>query len=353
MAACVDQPATCSRVCSKDHCVIIKKDKVDFQSAEERCHAQRGELMTFHSTTDDHHLQVLSQKLDGDFWIGLRLPARTCSDLSAPLRGYEWTSGNASRSLIVSWRDDAVVCSPRCVSLSNDGKWTERACSDPADGFLCQTHRKDAFQTEELSDPEVFRSAKGCSDYPCEHLCTEVQGGYKCSCYKGYAPDKSNRRLCKIHCATKTCAPICDRNTGTSCRCADGFILNEKVCEDIDECDMQQCDQDCANSFGSFVCSCRRGYALKGEVKCVRVGDDQHFDVTTPILSGFVKPATKNSTLSESSRSTGGFFWIWICVVVAVVVIICVVRFYVVKRQKRRQQSASQSSNAALDNMRS
>lgn len=339
---CIKQTGTCRPFCTGSDCITVNHDQVDFKAAEEACHDRNGELVTFQPDTDKKILDSLSQELNGNFWIGLRLPSGACSNLSAPLRGYEWTSGSSHPGFIpsfVTWKEGAKVCSQSCVSLSNDQKWTERLCSDKIDGFLCKTKHKDACPAEELSDRTVFRSFHGCSAGPCQHTCEDVKGGYKCSCFPGYAPDSKDPKLCKVHCAQQKCPAVCEGDN--SCNCAEGYIITDKYCVDIDECSNEGCDQDCKNTFGSFVCSCREGFVLKDQVKCVEVAESEGFVVTTPASVGFAKPAADSNT-SGSSAKPAGFLWIWLTVVVAVVVLIIMIRFYVVIRQKRREQNSDQ-----------
>ena len=42
------------------------------------------------------------------------------------------------------------------------------------------------------------------------------------------------------------------------------------VFPDVDECAMENggCEQDCANTLGSYVCSCREGYVLVDRTDC-------------------------------------------------------------------------------------
>lgn len=348
------QSGACRPFCTGSDCITVHQDRVDFKTAEEACRDRNGELVTFQPETDENILDILSQEFNGNFWIGLRLPSGACSNLSAPLRGYEWTSGSIHRSFVPShgtWKDGVKVCAPRCVSLSGDQKWTERLCSDKIDGFLCKTKHKDACQAQELSDPTVFQSSQGCLVGPCEHTCTDVKGGYKCSCFKGYIPDSKDPRQCNmhIHCAQQRCPVQCDENTG-SCYCPGGFVRSDTFCEDVDECFMEECDQQCKNTFGGFVCSCRKGFVLKDQVRCIKAADSEKFVVTT-VAVGFVQPAANNNTLRGSSAPSGGFLWIWIFLAVAVVVFIVVIRFYVVKRQKRREQNSNQQSTAPVGNI--
>lgn len=350
LKAALSMSGTCKPICSGGKCITVNQARVDFKSAEETCHDGNGELMTFQHETDENVLGILSQELNGNFWIGLRLPAGACSNLSDPFRGYEWTSGGTHRSFIPSfttWKGSVQVCSSHCVSLSSDQKWTEKLCSVKTDGFLCKAEHKDACKAQGLSDPTIFQSPEGCSNYPCEHDCTHTKGGYKCSCHPGYIPNKKDPRRCQLHCGQKKCPATCDKNTDV-CYCPDGFISNDKLCEDIDECSMKECDQGCKNTFGSFECSCWEGFVLKSHVKCVKaVHTDGVSAITTPIMDGSVKPAFSNNTLKASSAPTIQFLWIWIVAAVTIIVLIIMVRFVVVKLQGLREQNSDQRSTAA------
>ncbi|VDI61539.1 Hypothetical predicted protein [Mytilus galloprovincialis] len=77
----------------------------------------------------------------------------------------------------------------------------------------------------------------------------------------------------KINLITSICngSTTC-QNGGTCttpnyCTCIPGFASPN--CEDIDECSLQNggCDQNCANTHGSFECSCDRGYLLQNDNK--------------------------------------------------------------------------------------
>ncbi|XP_040916766.1 fibrillin-3-like [Toxotes jaculatrix] len=322
------QPSTCRPVCTGSDCITVNQERVDFKTAEEACRDNNGELMTLQPETDENILDNLSQELFGNFWIGLHLAAGTCSNLSAPLRGYEWTSGSTPSSFVPSfgiWKDSIKVCSPSCVSLSKDQMWTERPCLDKIDGYLCRTKHKDACQAQELSEPRVFKSSKGCSAGPCEHICKDVEGGYECSCFTGYSPDSKDPRQCKVYCGEQKCPIVCD--THDSCSCPSGFVRNEKFCVDIDECEMRECAQGCENTFGSFVCSCKEGFVLKGQVHCVKAEHREGFVITTPITTAFLQSDTNLNTVRASSTPAGGLLWIRTFIALAVAIFISVVLF--------------------------
>ena len=81
----------------------------------------------------------------------------------------------------------------------------------------------------------------------CDQNCTNTPGSFLCNCSEGYVLGEDGytcdgeTKLCRIFLFKLTC-----------------------LCLDIDEClvDGGGCDQDCNNTFGSFVCSCSEGYML-------------------------------------------------------------------------------------------
>ncbi|KAM3594037.1 uncharacterized protein V6R79_000990 [Siganus canaliculatus] len=332
MSLCLEPAGTCTAFCTETDCITLNQNRVDFKTAEEACRGRNGELLTFRRENDEKILDILAEEMFGDLWIGLRLPAGTCSNLSAPLRGYEWISGSSHRSSsspISNWKDNVKVCSPRCVSLSNTQNWAERMCSDKVDGFMCRTKRKDACQGS--SNREVFiRSSEQCSSFPCQGDCTNAKGGFICSCSDGFIPDPKDPRMCKPHCTQEKCTAHCDIND--QCSCPEGFIISGKFCLDMDECFMGYCDQECLNTFGSYKCYCREGLTLEKQFKCIK----------SPVTVNVVKPAASNNTMKETSAPTSGFLWVWIFIAVAVVVLIVVIRFCVIKRQKHREQISSE-----------
>lgn len=311
-------------------CITFHQDRVDFQGAEEACSSSGAELLALQPEAADEIWSLLSQEPHGNVWIGLRLPAGACSNLSAPLRGYRWTSADPQRSSTPPssiWEGNTKVCSPHCVSLSRDQRWTERPCSDRADGYLCTARQRDACQGQEPAAAGVVLSSRGCSTGPCEQICREVEGGFQCSCFPGYSPDSSAPNQCKLHCAQQKCPASCDSSTGESCQCPDGFIASDGFCHDIDECSMEGCEHACSNTYGSFQCSCPEGFVLKDTVKCVDATQGVSGAPTLPT------PTPPNMLLGSSAAGTG-FLGLWIFITLTVVASVLGISFYVVGRHR-------------------
>ncbi|CAJ1077191.1 thrombomodulin [Xyrichtys novacula] len=182
-----------------------------------------------------------------------------------------------------------------------------------------------------------------CVSAPCEHLCANSPGNYTCSCYDGYKEDPEEPHKCKLYCGKEECDAECDPNNMYQCYCPDGYIAEERgdktVCIDIDECVFFYCDQECENTFGSYVCGCSRGFTLEGKYKCVKNEDDTDEDgsgtgATTPPS---IPPVTyPNPTKRPSGLSPGGLAGIIICIAIFIVLVVFLAHHILCGRDKRK-----------------
>jgi len=82
----------------------------------------------------------------------------------------------------------------------------------------------------------------------CDHICTDTNGSYYCSCHDGYILGND----------TSSCIGMCDTL----------WVANSYCCDlDINECqtDNGGCTQTCDNTDGSYQCSCWDGYELTSD----------------------------------------------------------------------------------------
>ncbi|KAM9704057.1 thrombomodulin-like [Menidia menidia] len=181
-----------------------------------------------------------------------------------------------------------------------------------------------------------------CASAPCEHICTNTLGSYTCSCYDGYKINQNSPDKCELYCAMEECAAICDPNDRYQCYCPHGYVADERVdetfCIDIDECMFGYCDQECENTFGSYVCLCYRGYKLVDQYKCVRNKDDTDGGQEGSGMSSSPNPPTltfipyPSPTLRPSAVSAGGLVGIIVCTVFFTVLLVFMAHFLVGRR---------------------
>ncbi|XP_005287556.2 thrombomodulin [Chrysemys picta bellii] len=144
----------------------------------------------------------------------------------------------------------------------------DQVCINTDGGFRCQCHP--GYELVEGKCEDVI----DCYEEKCQHQCVDVAGGYTCNCFSGYAPSPQDPHKCVLFCNQTECPADCDPHTQDTCYCPDGFVLDHyngsaKMCVDIDECEVEFCEQLCTNKPGSYTCHCREGYRLYKQNSCI------------------------------------------------------------------------------------
>uniref|UniRef100_A0A8B9PVS8 Nephronectin n=1 Tax=Apteryx owenii TaxID=8824 RepID=A0A8B9PVS8_APTOW len=119
----------------------------------------------------------------------------------------------------------------------------------------------------------------GLKPRPCKHRCMNTYGSYKCYCLNGYMLMPDGTCSNALTCSMANCQYGCDVLKGEiRCRCpSPGLQLGPdgRTCVDIDECATGRviCPRfrHCINTFGSYICRCRKGFDLMyigGKYQC-------------------------------------------------------------------------------------
>ncbi|CAM4944086.1 unnamed protein product [Rotaria socialis] len=130
---------------------------------------------------------------------------------------------------------------------------------------------------------EMHCSARQCPPhmYPCNVTgqcidITKICNGQQ-DCSDG--TDESSQcgtQLCGLLSCEHACQPTPDGRG--KCYCPLGFQINpvnNRSCIDVNECEIwDECDQDCQNTIGSYVCTCRANYTLEVGNRCKHINSD-------------------------------------------------------------------------------
>ncbi|KAM9339190.1 thrombomodulin-like [Symphorus nematophorus] len=197
-------------------------------------------------------------------------------------------------------------------------------CENTKGSYTCRC--KDGFFEEEGVCVDVSICIS------CEHDCNKVRGVYQCTCQKGYKVSATDPTKCEQFCEKRSCKARCiktrdkKRPDMMDCFCPAGYIKDvdntTNICIDIDECDSEKpCDHKCENLFGSYKCSCDKGFKLIKDSKCIK--EDVDRSGTTP---PYPMPASAQPAAVPSYIKTGSVLGITVFLVLCVVLVIFLVQ---------------------------
>ncbi|CAG5130459.1 unnamed protein product, partial [Candidula unifasciata] len=205
---------------------------------------------------------------------------RTCLDIneceertSACTQECKNTIGSYSCSCRQGYtlNSDQRTCNIKCESPSfgdNCSSTCEchlRGACDKVRGCICDEHWTGSHCERDVNE---CADANACPD---GFICVNEPGSFSCVCPGGYLlengvcadRDECAEYISKCDLSVEECYNIVGNY---SCRCKIGFRRNTTtgICEDINECDshIDGCEHICKNGPGSFRCECHQGYML-------------------------------------------------------------------------------------------
>ncbi|XP_052442491.1 thrombomodulin [Carassius gibelio] len=302
--------------CVDGKCFVFHVDRASFDAAQLVCREKGGHLMTVRTEKAADVLGGLLNGAPGDFWLGLKYAAKQCSNSTEGLKGYRWVTED-NKTQYINWKSNVSVCSPLCVSVSQkDFKWTERACNDTIEGYLCEYDNPGYCPPLSSDAPVSYQTSFGFTaneklkEIPqltngtlqplrTRHICFEgewLQAPWSCEVfgggcdYKCIQKGKSNACICQPGFELDTNGVTCNKQDpcaecehkctragdalvcacrpgfqlgadGKSCeKCKPGFHIEGGICVDEDECNSAPCEHDCINTEGGYHCVCFQGY---------------------------------------------------------------------------------------------
>ncbi|XP_077166909.1 complement component C1q receptor [Paroedura picta] len=325
-------PPTSSAQCLDSRCFGLFWEARSFAEAGAACQRGGGRLMWALSSVEAEAIDLLRRGRAGGVWLGLRLAAGRCVEASRPLRGFQWEAGD-ERTNYEAWARGGPAedtCGPRCVVVSGELRWEERACEAAAAGFLCEYSYAggpcaplalppgaaaryatpfgardadlSAFPPATRAEVPGLRVALECRQRAdgswgwaavgdaapgawacqlegggCEGACREDgHGRPRCTCPDGAVLGPDGRR-CLSPCAALQCEHLCQPHGERAlCMCEEGYRLGAdgRSCADIDDCRAEPgpCSQQCVNTPGGFRCQCFPDYTLAGG-SCIKTAN--------------------------------------------------------------------------------
>ncbi|XP_044066784.1 fibulin-2-like isoform X1 [Siniperca chuatsi] len=174
-------------------------------------------------------------------------------------------------------QEDTVTCAQETVDEENRLKEDDRAAVEPTSPLPPPTQ------------PRVpLNPCEGNS--PCKQHCTSVGGRPQCSCFPGFSLMADGRSCEDINeCLSTHACQLNERCVNTagsySCQrlitCPPGYLINNDICEDINECVQQShnCGLgfECVNTLGSFRCNpkpqCPVGFNRDAQGNCIDIDE--------------------------------------------------------------------------------
>lgn len=278
-------------LCASKACFTLHMDKVNFETAHQKCVDNGGYLTTVTDREEEDVLRSLLSQIqsrrDGrlKFWIGLKLQGH-CLLADEALRGFKWVSGHNSTHYSNWEKEPADTCTERCVKVThisgqNQLKWTDGNCRGP-NFYACKFHFKAMCKPLALLGPGQINYIAPFSKDPEKSEMTLFPLGTYADISCG-AQEQSHYSVCtgnagwtnpgpfcktgKQNCVINNggCEHLCHMDTDkVQCSCNNGYDLDDDgvSCRIRDLCGVNTCEHQCVMGESGYSCKCPDGFKL-------------------------------------------------------------------------------------------
>ncbi|XP_025078086.1 uncharacterized protein LOC112554507 isoform X2 [Pomacea canaliculata] len=214
--------------------------------------------------------------------------------------GYELSTDHESCQDIDECRQGGINCSHNCTNMNGGFE-----CSCPLGMKLDEDYRTCINCT-----PGTYGEgcAKDCScgagsdycDVKIGCVCKDGWAGHRCDQDIDECTNSSILQQCKSE--KKQCVNL---DGGYKCKCQSGYFEGVNgTCSDINECEKSPCDQSCHNTLGSYQCDCRAGFFLnKTTNRCYDVDECSDHNVSRCSQECHNTPGSYRCTCKTSGYS--------------------------------------------------
>jgi len=206
-------------------------------------------------------------------------PGITCVDAIAPLEGNQ--CGPCPTGLV----GDGFKCYDYNECEAPEGSPCDQICENILGGYRCACNEGYELHPDARSCLDIDECDLQTDDCHQFATCTNTPGSFTCSCDAGFTDVNGDGTLCEDinECFNPT--PVCGANSDCvnkegsyTCVCNTGYEKIGDSCEDINECTrgLSNCHAEatCSNTAGSFFCTCNGGFEGDG-TDCQNVDECQ------------------------------------------------------------------------------
>ncbi|XP_038046057.1 fibrillin-1-like [Patiria miniata] len=285
-----DEKAKCENTIGSYLCVCIAGYEGDGKTCQDLNECTRTLDDNCHAEADCTNTVGSYTCACGDGWTGDGTNCTNVDECAASLpvchENAECTDtqGSFTCQCNTGYVGNGMMCADlnECTTGQDDCLAVTGDCSNTVGSFDCSC--KDGYTGDGRTNCTDIDECQGNNDCSTNANCTNTVGSYQCDCVTGYTGDGQTcegRLLSPLTFFTSFCTDInectlglddcqqeCSNTEGSfACNCSTGFTLRDRVCQAEMVCSDTNCTQgDCYRASNTDMCLCYPGYAINGDI---------------------------------------------------------------------------------------